>query len=339
MNRVVVMGEESIGFVIGGLLSADGADVTFLVEDEYRYFSLSKNGLYLFGSGFDRTIRVNTAFDPSELSGVYDLLVFCSPVLERVHDVSFILDHLHPDSAVLCCQNGVIEDILQDILGHQTIISMDCGIVSRSHAPANVEIAAIKESRIGLWKGDQHVLETLAVRLQSVFPLYVHHSVLSVIYSSLVFDACLGAMCAISGLPYGALMRNRRFRGLIIGVMSEAVQVADSLGVLIEPYKKFFNFYSFLKGDNHFARINRNIVLFLMSFGYEERISSQLRSILDGRRGDVDALNGFISRAAKRIGGITPLNDLLAAMVKDIENNHRQIGIENFEQEFFYFYG
>ena len=102
---------------------------------------------------------------------------------------------------------------------------------------------------------------------------------------------------------------------------------------------KFFNYYSFLKGDNNFARVNRNIVLFLLSFGYEERISPQLRSILDGRRGDVDALNGFISRAAKRTGIITPLNDLLSAMVKDIEKKHRQIGVENFEQEFFYFYG
>ncbi|MBN2509553.1 MAG: hypothetical protein JXB03_04720 [Spirochaetales bacterium] len=339
MNRVVVMGEESTGFVIGTLLAAKGMDVTFVVEDEYHRYSLEKNGLYLFGCGYDLTVELSCVADASRLTGVYDVLIFSSSVIEGVHEISFVLEHLHPDSAVLCCQRGIIEDVLQDILGHQTVISMECGVETRSHAPGNLEIIAMKESLIGLWKGDQHLLESCELLLGTVIPVRVHHSVIRAMYSSLIFGACLDALCAISGLPYAALMRKRRFRGLIIGVMSEAVQVADALGILIEPYRRFFNYYSFLKGDNTVARLNRNMVLFLLSFAFEERISRQLRAILDGKKGDVDALNGFISRCAQRTGVITPLNDLLTAMVKDIEARHRHIGVENFEEEFFYFYG
>ena len=339
INRVLVIGEQSLGFVLGGLLSGAGMDVTFVIDDEYQYYSLTKNGLYLFGRGIEKTLEIHTESDFSDLSGVYDFLIFCSSRLDRVHDISFLLDHVHPDTAVLCCQNGIVEDIVEDILAGHTIISFESGIVSASHAPGNVEIKKIDTSYIGIWRGSRRIFQEYFRLFNSFIPLTERGGIVSALYSNLVFNACLGPICAISGIPYGTMLRNQRFRSLIIGVMSEAIQVADAMGIKVEPYKRVFDYYSYLRGDNHMARFNRNLVLFLVSFGYEERISPQLRAILDGKKADIDSLNGFITRCARSSGIITPLNDLLINMVKEIENKNRQIGVENFEQEFFYFYG
>jgi len=54
-----------------------------------------------------------------------------------------------------------------------------------------------------------------------------------------------------------------------------------------------------------------------------------MQSVARGRKTEVDFLNGYISELGRSHQVPTPLNDLMVAMVKEIENGTRTMSTDN----------
>ena len=110
-------------------------------------------------------------------------------------------------------------------------------------------------------------------------------------------------------VPYGRLGENEEAREIIRIIIKEIFLVCRALGVTL-PYEGADDYYHYLLET-----------LLPPTAGHR---ASMLQDIQAGRRTEIEALNGAISRYARSLGISTPYNDLLTDLIKFKEKPQNQ---------------
>jgi 2-dehydropantoate 2-reductase len=110
-------------------------------------------------------------------------------------------------------------------------------------------------------------------------------------------------------VPYGKLGENEEARDIIRVIIKEIFLVCQALGVTL-PYKGADDYYLYL--------------LETLLPPTASHHASMLQDIQAGRRTEIDALNGAISRYAGELGISTPYNDLMTDLIKFKEKPQNQ---------------
>jgi 2-dehydropantoate 2-reductase len=142
----------------------------------------------------------------------------------------------------------------------------------------------------------------------------------------------LGAVC---GLTLGEMLSIKKIREIFIGIMREAMAVADAMGLTVEIYAGKLDYYKFLKKEGFLKNFKRHLVIYLIGFKYRKIKSSSLQSLERGKPTEIDYLNGYIAEKGRRLGVSTPINDRIIQIIKEIEVGKRKISIENFNDPVF----
>jgi 2-dehydropantoate 2-reductase len=122
----------------------------------------------------------------------------------------------------------------------------------------------------------------------------------ALVWGKLVTNAGINALTALLRVPNGALADDTEARALVAGAVAEAAAVAQARGTSL-PY--------------HDTLANTLAVARATSANY----SSMLQDILRGSPTEIETINGAIAREGQRLGVPTPLNNMLAALVRALE--------------------
>jgi len=125
------------------------------------------------------------------------------------------------------------------------------------------------------------------------------------IWTKFVLNCAVNALTAITGLRSGEIYRTPEVSALQDRVIDEILAVIERKGVRLtepDPRKKI--------KDHCRVRYNR---------------PSMMQHIEQGRRTEIDALNGALVREAKALGLAVPYNEAVVAVVKGLEKSRRQL--------------
>lgn len=126
--------------------------------------------------------------------------------------------------------------------------------------------------------------------------------------SKIFYNGALNPLGALLGVHYGALPEHAESRALMDAVIAEAFAVARADGVTLpwaDPATYLEEFYGRLVPATYHHR------------------ASMLQDLERGRRTEVDAINGEVSRRGRRYGIATPVNDALTRLVRVAESTRR----------------
>jgi 2-dehydropantoate 2-reductase len=116
-----------------------------------------------------------------------------------------------------------------------------------------------------------------------------------------LYNSALNPLSAILEVPYGRL-GERPETGLVMrNVMKEIFEVIHQKGVKL-PFVGYEDYYKYFMER-------------LLPPTVDHR-SSMLQDIIMGRKTEIDALNGAISRCGIELGIETPYNDMLTYLIK-----------------------
>ena len=146
----------------------------------------------------------------------------------------------------------------------------------------------------------------------------------------MIINACITSMGVLSGLGLGVMLKSSRARNIFIGVMKEAMQVADAMELTVPPFAEKLDYYSFIKGNHIFAKLKRHALIRIIGFKYRRLKSSSLSSLRRGKPTEIDYFNGFIADKGSEFSVPTPLNSRIVVMIKQIEQGKRDITPQNF---------
>jgi 2-dehydropantoate 2-reductase len=163
-------------------------------------------------------------------------------------------------------------------------------------------------------------VDDVAEALRASLPVELADDIEAVLWTKLVRNTMINAVSATSGLPLGRLVEDdeRRRRAVTLG--AEAVRVALARGIDLHDEDLFGGdraHYLDEPGDPGFAAVEEAFRAAYVPF--PDLAPSMLQDVRNGRRTEIDHMNGYVVAQGARVGVPTPANEEVVAMVHALE--------------------
>lgn len=301
--RIVVLGAGAMGGFVGARLAATGHEVTLVDTWAEHVEAISQHGLRIDGPD-DTPVRYRPLASTSvpALDDI-DLVLVQVKAYDTVAALSPLAHRLPSETFVLSLQNGIgnLENMQRALPRHVRLL-----LGTTSHGASVVAPGYIRHAGRGPTViGDPGSLvgprwDLTAIRdalTMAQIETRIVENVHAAVWAKLIVNAAINPITALTGVRNGILLENADLRSLSDTVVTEALAVMDAAGV--PPLVA-----------NHRAHVYE--VMRLTGSGP----SSMLQDIRRGRRTEIDAINGAISRLADDLGVAAPVNRWLATMVR-----------------------
>jgi 2-dehydropantoate 2-reductase len=302
--KIAVLGAGSLGCAIGGVLTEAGNDVWLINRNQAQVDAMNTRGLILRDAGVDRTVKVNAA-SRAETVGVVDLVVVLVKSFDTAAAMTAAMSLLGPETYVLSLQNGVgHEEILADIVGKQRVLAGKTYAGGTQIGLAHISIGTRgKETIIGELDGgvSERTAQIADLFTAAGLTTTVSSNIMLTIWEKLLVNVSTGALCAITGLPYGKLYAVPEVEATAMAAVAEAMAVAQASGVQLtttDPKQPWLRAAAGLP---------------------PEFKTSMLQSLEKGSITEIDFINGAVVALGQKYGIPTPVNQALVACIKGIE--------------------
>lgn len=302
--KICVLGAGSLGCAIGGVLTEAGNDVWLINRNAKLVDVLNNSGLMLRDGGVDRTVRVQAATSAHSV-GVVDLVIVLVKSFDTATAMTAAMALLGPKTHVLSLQNGVgHEEILAELVGRERVIGGKTYAGGSQLGVAHISIGTRgKETIIGELNGgvSERTTQIAALFTAAGLQTTVSINIMQTIWEKLLVNVSTGALCAITGLPYGKLYAVPEVEATALAAVAEAMAVAKASGVALtttDPRQPWLKAAAGLP---------------------PEFKTSMLQSLEKGSVTEIDYINGAVVRQGQKYGIPTPVNQTLVACIKGIE--------------------
>ncbi|MEO8132599.1 MAG: ketopantoate reductase family protein [Betaproteobacteria bacterium] len=305
--RIYMIGAGAMGGVYGGLLARAGYDVTLIDPREDHIGKIRSEGITIEGVRGTHVIRLPAQ---SGVAGLPpgDLGIIFTDSNSTPEAASAASRLLKADGFALTLQNGIgnVEALVAE-LGQARVIA---GVSMNS--AANPAAGRSAYTNVGMTSiGELDGRDTPRVRQvaqmlnRAEIPTEIIADPMNWIWGKFVLNCGINALTAITGLRSGEMYRTPEVSALQDRVIDEIMAVVERKKLALpeaDPRKKI--------KDHCRMRYNK---------------PSMMQHIEQGRRTEIDALNGALVREAKALGIATPYNEAVVAVVKGLEKSRRQM--------------
>ena len=337
--RIVIIGAGAVGGVIAAYLSNFDNNIQLVCKHREILESIENNGLRIEGVKEPVICYPETVIDISQITGKPDI-VFLATKANEVKDLAEnIVPFLKSDTVVVSFQNGICEDFIAEIVGTERTIGCVVGWGATMKAAGRIELTSDGEFIIGELDGEvTHRLLIIKSMLAKIFKVKISTNIYGALFSKLIINSCINTLGAISGLYLGELLNLGVARTLFLHILTEGVQVAKTNQVQLEKIGEKIDLYKFaltskeLNNNFSLSLFKKHLMIQLIGLKYRRIKSSSLQSLERGKPTEIDYLNGYIIKKARKFNIPVPVNQKLVNMVKHIEAGRIKIDRENLFQ-------
>ncbi len=293
--RFAVMGAGAVGCFFGAMLARAGQGVTLIGRPALVESIEAEGGLLLeMGEAITR-VPIGVSSSAHAVAGA-DVVLFCVKSTDTEKAGQEMLPHLNPRTLVLSLQNGVDNaERLAAVIG-RPVVPVAVYVATDMAAPGHVRHHGRGDLIVGAQDGCEEVAEVLHA---CGVPAAVSDTVVSALWSKLVMNCAYNALSAVAQVPYGVLVDVAEVPPVMDDVVAECRAVATAAGIALEGPD--------LESVLALAR------------AMPRQYSSTAQDVARGKPTEIDYLNGYVVRKGEELGVPTPVNRLLHAMVKVVE--------------------
>jgi len=304
---VAIVGLGALGSVFAALLARAGIAVAGVCRRREHREAIQANGLLLReGDGETRTqIPVTEELAAGQS---YRLLV----VLVKSFDTETVAKNLpsriDTQTPVLTLQNGLGNaEALAAHLAPEQILAGTTTFGALREAPGEVRLTGRGECEIGAWSpaGERYLPLTQELFQRAGVECRQTPNVATALWKKLAINAAINPLTAILRVRNGELLR-REGVAQIMGMVAEEVwRVAARHRIALPTPPEL-----------------REEVLHVCQLTAANR-SSMLRDMEEGRRTEIDAINGAVARLGLERGVLTPVNSTLTGLIHALSDTAR----------------
>lgn len=301
--RFVFLGAGAVGGYYGALLARSGQSVGFVARGAHLE-AIKTHGIRVASKAVgDFTARVDASADPASL-GHADVVVIAIKTYDNPASLPTIAPLLGPHTTVLTLQNGVdsAEDVAA-VAGEARTIAGPTYIATAIEAPG--VIAQTGEHRrivLGECFGAPTVVSDRVARIAEIMRAADIQAepvadVRPALWEKFSYLAPFAAFTGAARLPVGPLWADEDTREIFLSAVAEVARVAEKTGIRLAPD------------------------LIAQKRAYCDALPPSTRSSLlidlsQGKRIEVEALQGSVVRRGRAAGVPTPVMSALYAVLK-----------------------
>lgn len=301
--KIAIVGVGAMGGLFAYWFSRSGYNPWLLDTCQQLVDVIKKDGLKVEdGQGTHRVSFQTVTTKPEEI-GIVDLVVVFVKAYDTEKAMRGAVSLMGEETVVLTLQNGLNNmETIAGIAGkNRTIGGMTAhGATRLSHG--HIRHAGVGETIIGSLKGiavkglgkTKNVLDTSGIKTRLTDDME------GMIWSKLIINAAINPLTALTRLTNGDIVDHSGLRDVQVRVVEEACAVARAKGMTIHyrnPLEK-------IKDVCKHTASNQ---------------SSMLQDVLNGKKTEIDYINGAIAFEGRKHGVSTPYNDILTRLVKALE--------------------
>lgn len=333
-EKLAVLGAGAIGSNIGAYLTRAGRDVTLIDMWPAHVEEMKRHGLKVTPQEEEFTVQVKAVHlaDVSSLREQFDVVFLSVKSYDTVWSAHFIQPYLKPGGVLVSAQNGINEDWLAPIIGHTRVIGCVVTLGAGLYEPGHVTRTSAA-SRPAFAIGELNGMITprvqeLVTLLTPVGPAHATSNLWGERWSKLITNSMSNAIAGITGMSSGELRASPDVFPITVKIASEALTVAERLGVQVEPVggipaKAFLDaargvgLEELLKARSEQGRALR------------AGRPSLLQDMTKGRHAEVDYLNGYVVRKGREVSVPTPMNEAVVEVTRRVESGEIPQGPAN----------
>ena len=301
--RIAILGSGAVGGYYGAKLARAGHDVTFIARGAHLA-AIRERGLLVRSPTLGDFSVKAPAEEDTTLVGPVDVVILAVKTYDNATALTLIAPMLGPESAVVTIQNGV--DSFQDVaavVGEGPVIGGTTYIATALTAPGVIEQTGVHRRIVfGEVFGE---LPRLSSRVRNIHDALTSADIQSEavddgrapIWEKFIFLVTLAGFTGASRLPIGPLWADQTVRAQFLEGCREVERVARAEGVPIR------------------ADVIDRISSYVGAIPGTMR-SSLLIDLSQGKRIEVEALQGSIVRRAAKAGIHVPIMSTLYAVLK-----------------------
>jgi 2-dehydropantoate 2-reductase len=300
--KVAVIGAGAMGSLYGGYLSQSGHEVYLIDVWKDHVDKINSDGLKIIKNDRELTVYPRATSSATGVGTVDLAIIFVKSIMTQ-RAVEQNIELIGPETIVLSLQNGYgnIEQI-EKFVDRKRIIAGTTAHGATMIGPGIIKHAGEGQTHIGSVTGTTDLkIEAIWDMLnKSGFNTTVSNNVLQLIWSKLIVNIGINALTAILQVKNGQLLNLEETRKIMIEAVKEAVEVANKLGMIFDLDETVNNVMEVARGTS-------------------ENKSSMLQDVLNGRKTEIDAINGAVLKEGLKVGVSTPVNMVLTSLIKSKE--------------------
>jgi 2-dehydropantoate 2-reductase len=301
---IAVVGAGAVGCYFGGLLARAGAPVV-LIGRPRHVDAINRQGLILDSLQGNSVIRLDATTDLAAAARA-EIVLVCVKTPATESTAIALAPHLAPGAVVLSLQNGVDNAERMHRAAGVAALAAAVYVAVQMVGPGHVNHTGRGDMVIGDPLAEAGAVsrraEPLAL-IQRCFsragvPCRVAENVRAELWTKLAMNCAYNSISALTSARYGVIARDPSCRTLIERIIGETVSVAGKLGVVLSAEQLVQGAWR-LGGE-----------------AMPDALSSTAQDLLQGKRTEIDSLNGYVAEQGQRLGVATPVNRSLYALVK-----------------------
>ena len=305
--RIAVMGAGSVGGYLGGMLARGGHDVSLVVRGAHLA-AIREHGLRVVRDYEEFTVRC-VATDDSAVVGPVELALLTTKTYQNSVSVPAMAPLVGAEAAVLCLQNGVDSYVgVADRFGQERVIPGCVYIEAGTDGPGVVrqagDVVRVVFGEVdGSLSPRGRAIE--GAFLASGIPAELTSDVRTGLWSKFLFIATMAGTTAMARERLADLMPRPEWREVVVGCLLEIEAAGRANGV---------NFPADIH-ERTLAYIEANL---------DDLQASLHTDVMAGRPLELETFAGAVIRAGRTAGVPTPINHVIYAMLKPLENGQLQ---------------
>lgn len=332
-KNIVVIGGGAIGGITAGLLTRKGENVIVLDADKEHVARMNK-GLQVTGYQ-EFSVPVKTMVPDQFLTGSYqkwaDIVLVAVKGLHTEKALTSVLPGISAIAPVVSMQNGINEETIAKIVGEARTIGCSITWGGTNKGPGQLIQTTEGGFIIGQWPtGKSKIVDETAELLGKAFPTEVSDNIIGDRWTKLLITASLTGVGTTAGLTYGGVIANETALKVALTVITETYDVGKAAGVEFAQLMGVSPSVVLVRNKEDFIKAAK-----LMEFAFSKHGAtkpSMWQDIEKGRKTEVDFVNGYVMRKGKQVGVITPANELVTSVIKQIEDGKKSPGLQNLKE-------
>lgn len=330
-KRIAIMGAGSMGTLMGACLTRAGRPIHLIDSNRDHVDALDAYGAKVEGT-VNFKVPVH-AITPEEMEGTYDLIFLLVKQTQNKRAFEEIKPHLHKKSIVCTLQNGIPEPAVAAAFGKRRTLGCAVTWGATFLGPGTVKSTVNKEkwsSLLGningkLTEGARQVQEILSLMCPTLFI----DNLMGIRWSKLLVNCSFSGVSAALGCTFGDILDNEHALRCAQHISRECMRVTDAQGIEMVPMAHGKTFKALMDFNTEGERLSTSWIYHELWGAARSGKASMLQDIEMGRKCEIDAINGILSKMGRKVGVLTPVNDKVVEVVKGIENKILRPCIEN----------
>jgi 2-dehydropantoate 2-reductase len=307
--RIAVIGAGGTGGYFGGLLARAGHDVTFVARgahlDAIRARGLAVNSR--LAGNF--TVRA-AATDDIRSIGPMDLVLVCVKTYSMDAVLPLLPVLVGPATMIASMQNGIDnEDRIAAVTGPESVLGMVAQVSSFVQAPGVVgQTGGPGRLVLGELAGGESARTAALLKTfqDAGITAEVRPDIRLALWEKFIFICGVSGVTALTRLPMGVILADRETASLMRATLDEAAAVAQAEGMAIAP------------------RFAEQAVALMGKLEPWFR-GSMAQDLLEGRRLELETLNGTVVRLGRAREVAVPVNWTIYAALRPFADGAPEI--------------